>query len=40
MTCPVTNPITSPQAYPIITTIQSNASPNDASWLDLGVGVS
>ena len=40
MTCPVTSPITNPQAYPITTTFQQNPSPNDDSCLISEFGIS
>ena len=39
-TCPVTSPITNPQAYPITTVFQLNPSPNEDSWLGVEVGAS
>ena len=39
-TCPVSNPITNPQAYPITTTFQPNPSPNDDSCLISELGIS
>ena len=40
MTCPITNPTSSPLPYAIITTFQLNASPKDDSWLGQKVGAS
>ena len=40
MTCPITNPTSSPLPYPIITTFQLNPSPKDDSWLGQKVGAS
>ena len=40
ITCPRTNPITSPLAYPTTTTFQLNPSPNDDSCLGSKVSIS